>query len=156
MRNKWLSLIPLFVVIALSYYLFRGSLTQSQYQGLPTVPCLDYTKQIVQDYSLTLSISINGKPYPVSASLGHDNGNCLHDIYANDSTGRIYVKTNEPENFDLGNLFDVWHSTLSDNQIFSNLATNGHTLKFFLNGQKVKSGRETPLFPNTIIGIVYK
>lgn len=156
MKKKWLSLIPLFSILILTYFLCQKSITQATYQGLQTVPCINYTKSIAQDYSFHISISILGQNYPIPATLGHDYGQCLHEIFADDSSGKIYVKTNEKESFNLGHLFDVWHSTFNANQIFEHQTTNGRLIEVFLNGQKVKSDRQTLLLPNSDIKIIYK
>lgn len=155
-KSVWLSFVPLLIIILLAFFFYRQSLTQAGYEGLPTVPCRDYTKPVIQSYSFHISISIMGKPYPIPKTYGHDYGQCLHDIFAKDSSGTIYIKTNEPENFDLGNFFDVWRANFSRNQIFGYQTANGHTLTVYMNGQKIQSFRETPLFPNTEIKIIYQ
>lgn len=155
-RKIWLSFVPLFLIVAFSFFFYQRSFTQAGYQGLPTVPCLDYTKQVLQDYSLHISISILGKVYPIPKTYGRDYGQCLHDIYANGSSGRILVKTNEFEAFDLGNFFDVWRASFNKNQIFGYESGNGHALEVFINGQKVNTYRNTPLFPDSDIEVVYK
>ena len=146
----------LIIVAALSVFLYDKAATQSNYEGLPTVPCLDYTKPVVQDFSLTLKITINGNVYPINPNIGHDFGNCLHDIFVNDSSGKVYVKANDMEGFTLGQFFDVWHETFSQNQIFGYQADSSHTIKVTVNGKTLVTYRDTPLKANEVIEIIYQ
>ena len=155
-KNRWYTLIPLFVVIIVAFFLYRIGLSDSSYQGLPTVPCIDSTKPFVQNYSLHISIIISGKKLLIPENFGKDYGNCLHEIFTVDSSGLVYVKTNEKENFTLGNFFDVWHSTFNQDQLFGYRTGDKHTLTVFVNGKAVNTYRDTPLFEGTDIQIVYK
>lgn len=146
----------LIIVAAISAFLYNKAVTQSSYEGLPTIPCLDYTKPVVQDFSLTLKITINDNLYSINPNIGHDYGNCLHDIFVNDSSGKVYVKANSSDQFTLGQFFDVWHETFSQNQIFNYQTDLNHIIKVTVNGKTVDTYRDTPLKTNEVIEIIYR
>lgn len=156
MNKKWYSLVVLFLVILAGNYFYNKSFTNASYNGLSTVNCIDPAEKIVRDYSFSIDISILGKEKKIPSDFGHDNGQCLHNIFANDQTGTVYVKTNEFHGYTLGNLFDVWHSTFNRNQIFNYAVSGKHNLEVFVNEKKVKTFEDTPLFPDSKIKIVYK
>lgn len=143
-------------ILGCSVFFYHLALTQSDYVGLPTVPCLDYTKPVIQDFALTIIISINGKPYSLNPSLGHDYGNCLHDIFVNDASGKVFVKANDAEQFSLGQFFDVWKSTFTPQQIFSYQVGPSHHIVVTVNGKLVEEYRDIILQPNQTIHISYQ
>jgi len=98
-----LAVLPLIVAVVGAVYLYRQADTQASFLGLPTVPCLDPTKPVLQNYTLTVSISVEGRPYPLLPAIGHDPGNCLRAIHTEDGSGRIYVETNDTNRYTLGN-----------------------------------------------------
>ncbi len=154
---KQLALIAVVVfILAGSYILYNQSIVQSSYNGLPTVPCIDTTLPIKQSYTFTLSITINGQPYALDKTIGHDYGKCLHDIYVNDASGLVYVKTNGDEKFTLGNFFDVWKVTYNKKQLSGYRTGNGKEIKVFVNGKEVETYEKTPITPNAKIEIKYQ
>ena len=146
----------IFVVLGLSLFLYQMAQSQSTYQGLPTVACLDYTKPVVENFSFTINIKINGQNYPLGENIGHDSGNCLHDIFTNDPSGRVFIHSNDKETFTLGQFFDVWRETFSQKQIFGYQAINGGQIQVFVDGKAIDTYRDTVLLPNEVINIIYK
>lgn len=154
---KKLFILPLLLSIGIfAWYLYQQALLQATYNGLPTVPCIDTTLPITQSYTFYLKITISGKDYPLDKSIGHDYGKCLHDIYVNDTSGTVYVKTNGNEHFTLKNFFDVWHTTFNAHQIFGYQTGQGHSLSVLMNGQPVTTFEKTPILPNSDISIIYQ
>lgn len=151
-----IALIGFILIIGIALTLDLFAKKQSTYQGLPTVPCLDYTKPIVQNFVMTIGITIDGKKYPLNPTIGHDYGNCLHDIFVHDASGRVYVEANEQQTFTLGQFFDVWHKTFSQNQIFNYQVDQMHRIQVFVNNKLVSSYRETILKSNETIHIIYE
>lgn len=155
MKIIW-STLSLLVVSILAFFLYHLALTQSSYVGLPTVPCIDYTKPIVTNFQFSVRIEINGKNYPLEKNIGHDYGNCLHDIFTTDTSGTVYVHANNNESFTLGQFFDVWKETFSQKQIFSYQANGTHKITVSVNGKEVSTYRSTPLTPDAHILIRYQ
>lgn len=150
------SILGLTIILVFSLYLYHLAQVQSTYQGLPTVPCLDYTKPVIKEFTFSIRITVEGNNFPLDKTIGHDYGNCLHDIFVNNSSGRVHVKLNNNETFTLGQFFDVWHKTFSRNQIFGYQTDNTHTLQVLVNGRSVNTYRKTILRPNQNIQINYK
>lgn len=150
------ALLCLICVVGLSLLLYHTALTQSTYDGLPTVPCIDYTKPILQDFHVTIAIQINGRSRQLDPTIGHDYGNCLHDIFTNDSSGVVYVQSNDNEQFSLGQFFDVWKKTFTPQQIFSFQTSSSHNIEVLVNNQRVEEYRNIILKPNQHILVIYK
>ncbi|HSD98277.1 MAG TPA: hypothetical protein VLB73_01085 [Patescibacteria group bacterium] len=143
-------------IIGLSLLLYHTALTQSTYDGLPTVPCIDYTKPILQDFHVTLAIQINDKTLQLDPTIGQDYGNCLHDIFTNDSSGVVYVQSNDNQTFSLGQFFDVWKKTFTPQQIFSFQTSSSRHIEVLVNNQKIEAYRNIILKPNQHIIVMYK
>lgn len=143
-------------IIILSGFFYHAALTQSDYVGLPTVPCIDDTKPVIQDFALTITITINGKPYALNPTIGHDYGDCLHDIFVNNASGTVYVKANDAERFTLGQFFDVWKRTFTPQQIFSYRVDSSHHIVVTVDGKGVEQYRDIILRPNQTIHISYE
>ena len=154
--KKILILTCITTLAGLSYFFYNSALTQSTYEGLPTVACLDYTRPTTQNFSLFISITIDGKSYPLDATLGHGAGTCLYDIHTNDTSGNVYIQANDNEQFHLGQFFDVWGKAFSDKKIFQYQVANRHSLHILVNGKSVNTYRNTLLHPNQKIDIIYQ
>ena len=153
---KWLSIIPLILAIGGAAYMYQQALVQPSFLGLPTVPCINPTLPVVQDYTLHISISISGRPYPLSPSIGHDPGNCLRVVHTNDSSGLVYVHTNDHVQYTLGNFFQAWRTVFGKGQFAGYRVTAGHSLQVLVNGSQVDTYSATPLEPNANIEVVYQ
>lgn len=156
MGRKYLSLIPLIVVVLIAYFFYSKSLTQSSYNGLPTVPCIDQTQPIKESFSFHVSININGKTYPVETNIGHDYGQCLHTIYTNNSTGTVFVRSNTSQNYTLGDFFRVWHKTFNQDQIFDYKVDNSHSIRVLVNGSDMNTFDNTVIKPADSIEVIYQ
>lgn len=154
MKFIWI-LICFIGIIGLSFFFYHAALTQSTYEGLPTVPCIDYTKPIVQNFSFTLSIQVDNKPYPLNPQIGHDYGNCLHDIFVDDSSGKVNVRANDNEQFTLGQFFDVWQKTFTPQQIFDLQTSSTHHIVVTVNGKTIDQYQNILLQPNQNIIVTY-
>lgn len=155
MKFLWMS-ICLLLLLGTSWYCYQTAIFQSLYEGLPTVACIDPTESIEQTFSLHIIITIDNKNYPLSPAIGHDYGHCLHDIFTNDASGTVYIQANHPEQFTLGQFFDVWKKTFNNNQIFGYQRGNDHILTVIVNGKKVNTYRQTILRPNQTIDVRYQ
>lgn len=154
--KKLIILFAFLAVIVAANWLYLKSQTSDQYFGIPAVPCQDYTKPILQNFNLTVKISINGTNEPLAPGIGHDYGNCLRTIYTNDSSGTVYVKTNESRPYTLGDFFDVWHMTFNRTEVLNHNTNGGQFITVTVNGQPVQTYENTVLRPNETISIVYQ
>lgn len=149
-------IIGLLLVFSLSTFLYQRSLKKPLYEGLPTVACIDTTEPVATRFTFSLQISINGKTYPLDKTIGHDAGNCLHNIYVNDASGTVYVQSNDTKPFTLGQFFDEWHKPFSDTQILSYPTDKDHEIHVYVNDARVLTKRDTLLSPNTNIRVAYE
>lgn len=154
--KKGYLLAALVVITILSWWFYQSSKTQADYFGLPTVSCIDPTQAIKEEFTFNLKITINGEDFPLSPTIGHDPAECLREIYTNDSSGVVYVASNDQEKFTLGDFFNVWRESFNKDQLFGNQAVNGHTIEVLVNGQKVNTFDDTELTPNYQIEIIYR
>ena len=149
------ALAVLLLILALGSWLYYNGVHSSSYNGLPTVPCIDDTKPVLQDYTFTLKIMIDGQAKPLPDQLGHDYAHCLHVIYTNDSSGLVYVHANDNNAYTLANLFQVWHSVFSKEQLLGHKADANHQINVSVNGQPVSTYENTLLTPGSSIEISY-
>lgn len=150
--KKLLIIIPIVFILIASWVLYKNSLHLASYEGLTTVPCFDPTQPIKQNYSFSLSIVIDNKPYPLESQIGHDFGKCLHVLYTNDATGTVNVRANDINTYTLGQFFDVWHKTMNKNQLIQYLGN----VKVEVNGKPVQTIRDTVLSSGEQITIIYQ
>lgn len=155
-KHHWFIVLPFVGVFVLAVVFSRNAQIQSSFLGLPTVPCFDITKTITQNYTLHVSISVNGKDYPLAATIGHDPGNCLRVVHTEDASGLVYVETNDHVTYTLQNFFQTWRKTFTTTQFDSYQVDTGHTLSVYLNGELQSDAVNTPLLPNSIIEVVYQ
>ena len=155
MIKKFLIIIPLLGVILLAFYIYNSSLHNSVYLGLPTVPCFDITQTVKQDYSLDITIKIHEKNYPLDKTIGHDYGNCLHAIYVEDASGKVFIKANDLQQYNLGQFFDVWHKSFSSTQLGNCITSQTKPVNVAVNGKTTteKNVRNILLKPNESISI---
>lgn len=154
MKKIILIILGLSAIVIGSFILNTIAKSQATYEGLPTVPCLDYTKPILEDFTFTIHMTVNGKSFPLDSRIGHDYGNCLHNIYTNDSSGKVFVSSNDVQDFTLGQFFDVWHKTFSKDQLLAYQKTNGYVISVKVNNNPVTTYRDTILHPNDTIEVV--
>lgn len=156
MRKKFLVIFPLSIIVIVAFVLYKNSLHESTYFGLPTVPCFDTTLSIKQNYSITIKMLVDGKPYPLDATIGHDYGKCLHAIYVNDASGKIYVKANDTNMYTLGQFFDVWRKTFTNYQMGDYVTSSTKKIHVLINDKlaREKNIRDIPLSANTTIVII--
>jgi hypothetical protein len=156
MKNILWSLTIVCIIFLFSVWLYNKALYQSVYQGLPTVPCIDPTRSIKQDISFHIRIVINDKEYPLEKNIGHDFGNCIRAVHTDSTDGTVIIEANDMTEYTLGNFFEVWRKTFNNHQLFQYQTTNNHVLGVFVNGQRVTTFADTPLFANELIEVVYQ
>ncbi len=155
-KHHWLIVLPFVGVFILAIVFFRNAQTQSNFLGLPTVPCFNTKEPTTQNYTLHISISVNGADYPLRGNIGHDPGNCLRVVHTEDASGLVYVQTNDRVTYTLQNFFQAWRKTFTATQFDSYEAGNGHALSVSLNGSPQGDIVNTPLLPDATIDVVYR
>ena len=155
--DKLLAALIILVVMALLAVVLNNRAVQSaQYLGLPTVPCINPDKPIVQNYDLTVRVVEDSQPVTLPATLGHDFGHCLHAIHTEDSSGRVHIESNYADQLTLGQLFDVWKVTFNDQQIGSHFTDATHILTVTVDGRTVATNlRAVPLTSGADIVVRY-
>ncbi len=157
MKNKFF-LIPIVLIVlgGLSYWVYQFSLTQSQYLGLPVVSCIDPTLSVVQDFTFTLNVTVEGKPFALDSMVGHDPGKCLRVIHADDSSGQVRVQSNDSMTYTLGQFFNVWHKEFSGDNFMGSPLNDQHKLTVTVDGVQVSTLADTPLRANETISVDYR
>lgn len=150
-------LIPLVVIIAAAGWAFWRAEYEAGYYGLPVVSCVDPTKPLLQDFSFTLQISINGKRMPLGDSIGHDPGKCLREIHTEDTSGRVSVQsTSGSQIYTLREFFNVWREQFTPDDFMGHKVGNGHSVTVYVNGTRVSTLADTPIGADDLIQIVYE
>lgn len=138
-------------------YLNQAAIRGSAYLGLPTVPCLDPAKPLIQSYDFNLLIKVKGNVLPLDGAIGHDFGNCLHDLHTDDANGIVHFDSNYNYQPNLGQFFDVWHKTLSDHQFVERTTDGGHSLEVTVNGYTVHQNlRDVVLVKGEDVEVIYR
>ena len=115
----------------------------------------DKKEHFVSHIHMHLDIFINGEELVVPSNIGIIPDNCIYWMHTHDDTGVIHIESPEDRNFAIGEFFDIWGETFSNNQIFDN---NNNTLNVYVNGKKVDSKtdyRRIPLVEHDEIAIIY-
>ncbi len=154
--KKLLTFLALLAIIVGANWLYLRSRTSDAYLGIPAVPCQDYTKPVLQDFTLTINININNNRVPLSPSIGHDYGNCLRSIYTDDASGTVHIRANTSRPYTLGDFFDVWHTIFNKSAVLNHTTSQGQQITVTVNGQPVQTYENTELKPNQTINIFYQ
>lgn len=141
--------------ILFAWYFMSVADYQAVYEGLPTAACINTTQKIVQDFSFSITIYANDKKILLDPNIGHDYGNCLHEIFTNDDSGTVHITSNTHDQLTLGQFFDTWKKTFDKNQIFQYQTNNNHQIKVFVNNTSVETFEKTLLQANQKIVIIY-
>jgi hypothetical protein len=118
----------------------------------------DKAEHFVSHIHTHLDISTNGKGFVVPSNIGIIPGNCIYWLHTHDDTGIIHIESPDDRTFTLGQFFQIWGETFSNNQIFNNLVDDNNTLSVYVNGKKVDSKtdyRKIPLNEHDEIAIIY-
>jgi hypothetical protein len=114
-------------------------------------------EQLVFHNHAHLDIFINGQPYKVPSQIGIT-GRCFYWLHTHDESGVIHIESPVVKNYTLGQFFDVWNKTSSNNQIFGDIANGKNTPTVYVNGKKLSSGvnyKDIKLNQHDEIAIIY-
>jgi hypothetical protein len=114
-------------------------------------------EQLVFHNHAHLDIFINGQPYKVPSQIGIT-GRCFYWLHTHDESGVIHIESPVVKNYTLGQFFDIWNRTSSNNQIFGDIANGKNTPTAYVNGKKVSPGvnyKDIKLNQHDEIAIVY-
>lgn len=95
--------------------------------AIASVPCIDPSKSLKQNYTFTLKTDIFGRDTPLDPQIGHDPGTCLREIYTNDSSGTVYVKSVTNRNYTLADFLTVFNR-LRNNYHIQSIKVNGNVV----------------------------
>jgi hypothetical protein len=154
MRTKWQLVVSLVIAILIGLFFYNSSFAKASYNGFYSVSCQEKGKKMIRDYAFRIEIMIENKKYKLPKNFGR--GNCLNEIYADRFDDIVYVRTNEFKSFTLGNLFNELNGNFNKEQIFEKRVSDNRKLEVYVNGLKVNTYENTPLFPDSRILIVYK
>ncbi len=102
-----------------------------------------------------LTITVNGEQILIPANIGLLNG-VMRPIHTHDSSGKIHVEGTCPRDFTLGEFFDVWGQTFTEQCIMENCVDETHTLRMYVNGIESTMFRNLVLKNEDEIEIVYE
>lgn len=134
-------------------------LAASNSQDCATMPATEMDigdhQNIISHIHSTLSITINGEKLIIPSNIGVPTG-VMRPIHTHDSSGKIHIEGLCPRDFTLGEFFDIWGQTLTDECIMSYCEDETHTLTMFVNGIETTRYRDLILKDNDEIEIVYE
>lgn len=149
-------LVVLFFVVIAGLLYFTNSFAKASYNGFYKVSCIDNSKKPVRDYSFMINISVLDKKQSVPKEFGHKKIGCVNELYVDKFNNVVKVKTNEFKSFTLGNFFTVWDKGFSKDEVLGYKVSKDRKLEVYVNGIRVNTYENTPLFPDSRIEIVYK
>ncbi len=110
-----------------------GLQTRLAKDGLPALTSEGTTLHIHQH----LDLYVNGQHLAIPADIGIDQASgILSPIHTHDTTGVIHVESPTEGPFRLGQFFDVWGVTLTDQCVGTYCAGNGNQLEVWVNGSQ--------------------
>jgi len=154
-KKKFIIFIPFFIIFFTAVWMNAHAQEQSVYQGLPSAPCMDPTKPIVQQYAVSIALYNGFKEERLSPTIGHDPGNCLRVLSTNDTSGRVFVRTNDTKQFTLNDFFEVWHKNFLFPSFKDQTFSSAPTIIVSVNGKRVKTQGDTPLKQGETISVSY-
>lgn len=82
-----------------------------------------------------LDVIVDGHPVPVPAGIGIDRGRRLiSPLHTHDTSGVMHIESPVKRSFSLGEFFSEWQVSLSANNIGALQASDGKSLRVFVNG----------------------
>lgn len=154
MKNKWQLVLALVIAILIGLFFYKNTFAKASYNGFYTVSCQEKGKKMARDYAFMIEIMIENNKYQLPKNFGR--GECLNEIFAEKQNDVVRVRTNEFKSFTLGNFFNQLNEGFNKEQIFGKRVSKDRKLEVYVNGIKVDTYENTPLFPDSRIQIVYK
>lgn len=154
-KNKYVIVFPFLCIIVLVLWLLHLSKYQTDYLGLPVVPCIDATRPVKQNYSFTLKIVIQNRVFPLDKAIGHDYGDCLRVIHTSDSSGKVYVVSNDNHQYTLDNFFKVWQKIFNQHTLLTYSQIPNGSIHVVVDNTQVASFEKTKLSAGEVITISY-
>ena len=117
------------------------------------------------DLHVRLSVEVEGTAVKVPTSIGLNGeevaggrmvSGFVSAIHTHDDTGLVHVHSPDVRDYTLGQLFDVWGVSLTEERIGGYCVDDGHTLTVEANGEEVAGDpRDLPLADQQDVSIVY-
>jgi len=106
-----------------------------------------------------LDIFVNGQPYGVPGGIGIRPSDCFYWVHTHASDGIIHVESPEQRLMTLGDFLDIWTQTAENIPTFPvNPDMQNSPPTVYVDGQvnpSLANYRETKIYPNTEIALVY-
>ncbi len=116
LRNRFLLLLGVFVVLAVASFYFIKQTRQFDIQKL----CVTHDGKGIHTHA-NLSIVIKNKPVTIPADIGIDRAkNCMHPIHTHDDSGIIHMEIPSHKDFTLEEFFRMWGKRFDSKCIFDN------------------------------------
>ncbi len=145
------------VCLALIYYI--STMASNNSQNCATAPAAEMDigghESLTMHIHQMLTISIDGESIIIPANIGLPSG-VMRPIHTHDSSGKLHVEGTCQRDFTLGEFFDIWEQTFTEQCIMSSCIDETHTLKVFVNGVESTEYRSLVLKDGNEIEIVYE
>jgi hypothetical protein len=90
----------------------------------------------VEHIHVHLDVLNDGQPVPVPANIGIDMARgAISPLHTHDDTGVVHIESPVKRQFSLGEFFSEWGVSLSANNIGGLRATDGKSVRLYVNGQ---------------------
>lgn len=121
--------------------------------GLPMMS----SEGAVEHIHAHLDVLVDGRPVPVRANIGVDTRRgTMSALHSHDDTGLIHIESPAKRQFSLGEFFSEWGVSLSADNIGALRATDGKSMRVFVNGEQRPGNPAAITFgPRDEIALVY-
>src|SRR5262249_780058 len=140
LSNKLVVLIGAGVLVAViaGIGIYYAMVPRTSLQAIPTIYSIgcNSMEQAVFHIHTHLDIIINGVYFLVPSQIGISRS-CFYWPHNHDETGIVHVQAPMHRDFTLGQFFDIWGKKLSNDQIFTYVASANSPLNLYINGTKV-------------------
>lgn len=156
MKLKWTWLIGAIALLGVAWLLWIAA---GNSQDCATMPVTEMDigghESLTMHIHQMLTITVNGEQILIPANIGLPNG-MMRAIHTHDSSGKVHVEGTCPRDFTLGEFFDVWGQTFTEECIMEHCIDETHTLKMSVNGVETLMFRDTVLKDGDEIEIIYE
>ncbi len=104
-------------------------------------------------YHAQLTITINGKNFPVPPNAGIDAG-CMHPLHTHDASGTIHIDYYKPHSFTIGDFFTDWGMIFNRYQLGNLLMGQRYSMKMSVNKKENHEYEKYIIKDHDIIDIV--
>lgn len=126
-KNTWISLVLLMIVLGSFLVLSR------EQEVDVTTACVNH-----QNYAMHihphLRIMIDQAAEKIPANIGIVSAACMRPLHTHDNTGTLHIEWTRERDFTLGEFFNVWGKSFTQEEILGNRVDADHILRMTVNG----------------------